>query len=642
MTGMVERTLLLSALAVAGACGGGGDESSSPILPPVPVITLTPVAKVDVGSGMISPYKLVAPVGSADSLLVVTGRGETFSEGRLHLVDPVTLADLREPLDIGINGADAVVNGQRAVVVSRGAQRASLIDLDNWKVLHQLALGFSAGSVDLLAGGDVVVASAIDGRVVILATAGDQLVEKRRVDLGTQAYDVVTDPAQDRIYVIQPLEGVDVLNAADLSRRGRIRLPGEPGRGAALWRDYLLVSNRDGYLHVIDRQTESVQTIDLAVELGLDRSQLPQRGIDPGEILVLDTDRLVVANGRQSSLVFGSALGSTIPLRSVARAPGGQSMAYFPDSRRLLTAQSSFNRIMTTTVVDPPVAGGTLSSQGRTTGTELMFWSAMPDRSRQIAALDSSGSIRIVDDQGRVTAVLSAPSGQSWHGPFAATESGFAIAGTNNSGASTLFVTDQAGVAQRAMPVALSNVFSLAVQGNEVVTVGRLTRQLQIFDLSSGTSQALTLRRDRPRLAIGLGNAWAVAHDTNPDIGVTLVRDGSEQRFESFDDWFTGLVRVDASRAVTASYYGAVATLDDTGHLTAVRRTGVFNVSDARAGLSGTIWITSESLGVSHRLRASDHALEGRYESAGIRSVLAFPGGDSYALVSARSVSVAK
>jgi hypothetical protein len=131
-------------------------------------------------------------------------------------------------------------------------------------------------------------------------------------------------------------------------------------------------------------------------------------------------------------------------------------------------------------------------------------------------------------------------------------------------------------------------------------------------------------------------------HDTSPDIGVTLVRDGLEQRFESFDDWFTALVRVDASHAITASFYGAVGSLDDTGHLTLVRRTGVFSVSDARAGLSGTTWITSESLGVSHRLRAGSLVPDVRYEAAGIRSVLAFPGGDSYALVSARSIAVAR
>ncbi len=639
MTGVLARVMLLSVLAFAGACGGG---SSSRPPPTNPVITLTPEAKVDVGSGLISPYKLIALTGSADSLLVVTGRGETFSEGRLHLVDPVTLADLRAPLDIGINGADVVVSGQRAVVVSRGARRASLIDLVNWQVLHRLSLDFGASSIDLLAGGDVVVASAVNGIVAVLGTAGDQLVEKRRVDLSAQAYDVVSDPTRDTIYVIQPREGVEVLNAGDLSRRSRIRLPGEPGRGAALWGDYLLVSNRDGFLHVIDRQTESVQTIDLADELGLDRSQLPLRGIDPGEILVLGPDRVVVANSRQPSLVFGSAPGSVIPLKTVARVPGGQSMGYFPTSRQLLTAQPSISRIMSTTVIDPPVPGATLSSSGRTTGTELVSWSAIPNESRQIAAFDSSGSIRVIDDQARVTAVLSAQSGQSWRGPFEVTEGGFAVVGTNSSRAATLFVTDLAGVPQQAMAIALRDVFSLAARGNEVVAVGRLTGQLQIFDLGSGTSQLLDLSRDRPRLAIGLGNSWAVAHDTNPDIGVTLVSNGSEQRFESFDDWFTALVRVDASRAVTASFYGAVASVDDAGHLTAVRRTGVISVSDARAGLPGTIWITSESLGISQRLRASDFALDGHFDAAGIRSVLAFPGGDSFALISSRSVTVAR
>ena len=626
------------------SCGGsGGRNPPPPVSTEIPSVPLTLGLQIELGYGLISPYKLVPYDGVPNSMLVVTGRGETFSEGKLHLVDADTLLDLREPVDIGLNGSDVVVmGGQRALVTSRGAQRVSMIDIGNWRKLYELDLHFAAGSIDSLTENRVVIASSADGMVAIVEIIGDQLVERKRVDLGTLSYDVVVDPVRDCVYVIQPLEGVHILAASDLSYRGHVRLPGEPGRGAAIWDRFLLVSNRDGYLHAIDADGQSVVTLDLATELGLDRNQLPERGIDPGEILVLDANQVAVVNGRQPGLLLRPLAGSAFPLSTIARIPSGQSMAYFRDSRKLLTAQSSIDRIVTVTVTDPPTVGGQLVARSQQTGIEITSWLAMAEGSRRIAVLDSSGAISIIGDDAKVVRTIVASAGQSWRGPLVVISGGFAVYGQDVGGHAALFMVDEVGVPQKTIPIALNSVFSLASHGREIVAVGRLTRQLQIVDIESGATQLLTLQRSRPRIAIGLGASWAIAHDTFPDIGITLVRGGIEQGFGPFDDWFTQLVRLSDSQAITSSFYGAVGRLDDSGHLSGVRRTGLLGATDAQLGLPGSMWITSESLGVSYRLRVDALALDGKFEHPGMRSILAFPGGDTFALISARDLRIAR
>lgn len=634
--------LVLLCVGWVAGCGGESEGVARPFAPPpTPTLSLRVVGSVELGSGLISPYKLLDVPERPDRLFVVTGRGETFSEGMLHVVDPGTLADLSQPLDIGLNGSDAtVVSVNRLVVVSRGGRRASLVDIDAWRVLSEFALDFEAGAIDGLSGNQVIVTSAVDGNVLVLATDNDRLVERQRSRLDTFAYDVVSDPDSQLVYVIQPLRGVEVLNASDLSRRQLIRLTGEPGRGGAIWRDFLVASNRDGYLHFIDRTTFQVQTLDLAAELGLQRSELPVRGIDPGQVRALDERTLLVVNGRQPSLLLELDEGSTPPIRMLARAPGGQSAVFFPGGRTLLVAQPSENRVAVARVPDSPVRGTSLAAQLRVTGKELVGWAPMLDGSRTVAVQDSMGSLHVVDDAGKLVASMSAPAGQRWRQPFTPTEGGFAVNGLAN-GSPSLIIVDSAGMPQRTVPLGPSSIFSMAAAGGTIAAVSRLTRQVQFVTLADGSSRLVTLARDRPRLALALGTNWIVAHDTNPDIGITLLRDDGTERFEPFDDWFSGLVAIDPSRALTASFLGSVAIVDDSGRLSQVRRLGIPNVSSAAGGTVGTAWLTSESLGFSHRIRDDGSGIEGRVDHPGVRGVMAFPGNAALAVISARSVSAA-
>jgi hypothetical protein len=635
--------LVLIASSWLSACGGGGTPGASrpPEPPPTQVIRLELGATVALGSGLLSPYKLLAHPAGDDRLLVLTGRGETYSEGRLHVIDPTTLADLAEPLAIGLNGADAVVIGDRAVVVARGAERASLIDLTGWRVVSQLDLGFQAGAVDVARDGVVAIASAVSGDIVLLGTANDQLRELNRRRLETFAYDLVADATRGVVYVVQPLRGVEVLNAQDLAHRNLVSLAGEPGRGAALWRDYLVVANRDGYLHFVDRSSLGVQTLDLATELGLDRGSLPSRGIDPSEVRALDDERLLVVNGRQSSLVLDRVTDGTAPARALAKLPGGQSATYLAGIRRVFVAQPSENRITSTPVPLAPVRGSSLPSQYVTTGREIVDWAPVGTGSQTVAVQDSIGSIHVVDDRGSVTTVLAAPAGQTWRAPFLPITDGFVINSVQAGGQPRLTVTDSAGIVQRTVPLNTGSLFSLASAGDTVLAISRLTRQLQFVDLGTGGSRIVTVNRDRPRLAVALGSSWIVAHDTTPDIGITLIRNDVAERFEAFDDWFVGLVAGGTTQALTASFLGSVATVDADGRLGQVRRLGIPNVSRASVGRGQTVWLTSESLGFAHRIHRSSFAIEGRYDQDGLRAVLAFPGSESLALVTARSVQVA-
>jgi hypothetical protein len=163
-------------------------------------------------------------------------------------------------------------------------------------------------------------------------------------------------------------------------------------------------------------------------------------------------------------------------------------------------------------------------------------------------------------------------------------------------------------------------VFSGAERGGAIILVSRVNHRVELLDLATGSSRVLTLQSDRPRVALGFDDdVWIVAHDTTPDIGLTVIRNGQEVRGESFDDWFAALAPLDSSHALAASFNGALSVVDSDGTIGQVERTRLFSVSDVAVESPAAAWVVSENLGAAHRVELPSLEVQSRVYSQGLR-----------------------
>ncbi len=619
-----------------GPGGPGGPQTS-----PVADLALTVAASVEVGQGIISPYRLATDERRADRMFVLTGRGESFPEARLHVVEPAGLADLAPPIDIGSNGADFVQDGDHLLVAVRGSSRLSLIDAAGWRKLQDLPLGFPPAAITALGNGEFVVASVSDGSVAVVRRTADRIDIARRATLDTFAYDVTADPATQRVYLSQPLRGVQVLDGSTLAAIRTVALPGEPSRGIALWRGHVLVANRDGYLHVLSPDGAIVQVLDVAAALGLDRATLPSRGIDPGDLVDLGDGRFALVNNRQDSLLLEGSSTSAVPVRVTARMRSGAFGSYRAAERVLYLTLPSINAVTKVTVPLQPPSTGLLPETRLTVGAEIVG-AAPLQGGAALAVLTSRGVLGLYDASGRQTAEFRPATGDSWLPPLVATTGGgMALVARRGTGVEDLLHLDRSGAVIGTHRIDVGPVFAAFEKDGTAVLVSRLNRTLQFVDLSSAQKSVLPLQRDRPRIVARTGqDTWIVLHDTTPDIGITLVRGGQEAGFHGFDDWFTGLVDTVSRGPVTASFNGSLAVIGADGRIGSVRRSSLQSLSDLRPGTGDTVWATAENLGEAYRIRVADLAVDGRYRRSGIRRVGALPESNLLYSTTARHVEL--
>jgi len=634
------NALVLGLSGCGGGAGGGATGGQPP--PQVPDLTITVAASVEVGQGLISPYRIAGDEQRDDRMFVLTGRGETFSEGRLHAVEPAGLKDLAPPIDIGINGADFAQDATYLVVAVRGSNRIVLVDTVGWKTRDSLTLDFPPIAVAPLGAGEFAVASATTGALVIVRRAGERLEIARRTSLGTFAYDVVADPSAQRIYVSMPLRGVDVLDAQSLKTLLTVRLAGEASRGILVWRDYVVVSNRDGYLHFLSNDGATVQTLDVAVALGLDRATLAARGIDCGDVLDVGGGRLVVINNRQDSLLLEASPGGEVPVRVLARLGGGAFGAYRISERTLYVTLPGVNAVDKVVLPAQVQPAARLKESRLVTGSEIVDVAPLPGATAAAAAMQSSGAIGIFDSSAIQLAEFRPPVGETWVPPLiTASTRGLLFVSRRSSGAEELLYLDRQGAVVGRFPINIGPVFAAVESDGTAMLISRINRKVQFFDLATGQTQSLRLQHDRPRLAARLGaDSWVVLHDTTPDIGVTLLRMGQEAAFDPFDDWFSGVVGATRRGVVTASFNGSLGIINSVGRLGNVRRTGIGSLSDLRIGNNDTIWATAENSGLAYRIRLSDMTADGRYRRNGLHYISALPGSSLLLSATARQVEL--
>ena len=605
----------------------------------IPELKSSVIAAYDVGSGVISPFKLIWDPRRSDRLYVLTGRGETFSEGFLHVVDPLTYADLSPPLRVGINGADMVMLGARMLVASRSAKRLELVDLDAWRVLDELPLNFAPIGVAQTAENEAVVVSATSGDVVSVTTQGDRLTVLSRLDLGTFAFGVVSNQAEGFVYVIQPMRGIVRLDSRKLSAHPQsLALFGEPSRGALVWDEYLLVPARDGYLHFVDRSTNAVTTLDVAVVLGLDRSSLPVRGIDPGTAIDVGGGRFALINGRERSVLFARDAAASPPVRKVALLPSGAFGAYDAYADALYVTQPSINAI-TKVALSAVAQGLDVFGVRSTVGSELAATVILEKDPATVVAVDSTGRMMILNEHAEVVNEFLPSRDENWRAPLTtAPNGGFTAVKWSRQAGFRLVHLDSGGAVVSEHPIAISAVFSASEVDGSVVLVSRLTKELQFIDLSAGTSVTMGLNRDRPRAAVRLGSgSWAIIHDTTPDIGITLARIGQEESFTPYDYWYSAITRTPDGGALVASFNGAITSLRPSGAISRRRFLPFEGLLQVHPGGSETVWVTSENEGRAYRLSAVEPTqADARYEEAGLRSLAQFSGTSSLLATSTR------
>jgi hypothetical protein len=311
-----------------------------------------------------------------------------------------------------------------------------------------------------------------------------------------------------------------------------------------------------------------------------------------------------------------------------------------PDEARVLVTLPSLNTVIRVTLPQGPTVSNRLRESRLAVGAEIVSVVPMRGEPAAVAAMLSDGSIQIVDSSAAVERELRPPSGESWLPPMAAMPGGLAFVARGLSEESLLQV-DRTGAVIDRERILVPSVFSAAAGDDSLVLVSRLYGKLQFMDRTTRQTHVLTLSRGRPRLAVphGAGD-WVVLHDTNPDIGITLIHASVEAGFDPFDDWFVGAVKSANHGTVSASFNGALARVDSDGHLAGVRRTRLTAVSDLREGIGDTAWATSENLGVAHRVQLTSLAVDGRYARSGVRLVGALPGGDALYLATAREIEV--
>lgn len=528
------------------------------------------VAYVTMGHGTIAPYKmLVRPGTNGTELLVVTGDGESFGTSVLHLVDSRNLIDQRPALDLCDNASGmALVGSDIAAIACRGSQSLMLADLKSWRVSAQINLGFIPIAVATVPGNAVVVSSFNTGKVCVVSVSIGSARIVRCRDVRLHSYALAADPAQHMIYDITPNFGILALNERTLTIRKAIPVQGTPSFGATMWRSQLLFTDRAGYLWVMDSGGR-LQRVDLANMLGLDRAKLPPRGIDPTDILPLDHDHIIVVSGRQDSVLL--AVTGTFPRLKFSRVtflPSAVYGVYDRSQAKAFMTIPSGNRIVSVGV--PAVVTRTTRWVVRkiTVGDVIRY---VAHRNRggveAVAAVDSDDNLMLVTYHQVLEAKALRIPGFNPIGPLAFAPDNALLVIGNFRGRYALAEIGLGGKLLRNYPLAaLGTVFSFSRHGRHVLLVDRLAGKFGILNLDSGRLTIHDSLRARPRAGRMFGDdRMILIHDTNPDNGYSLWRDGRMTGFVStagLAGYPTSIKIVQGHIAVISFFGGNVINLD--------------------------------------------------------------------------------
>jgi hypothetical protein len=184
-----------------------------------------------------------------------------------------------------------------------------------------------------------------------------------------------------------------------------------------------------------------------------------------------------------------------------------------------------------------------------------------------LAALMSDGAMRIIDEATRTVRVVPPPNGYTFGlAPPTADGSGnLILLGMDVGGyAHVLRLNTQGTLLGDYSVTVASSVFYISARGDQVMLVDRVASQVQTINLTTGQSSLVTLANSRARAGLLLDDgSWIVIHDTSPDFGVSVRRNGVTT-FTPYSGgrWLSSLVQLDAQRVLVADYSGKLVVFD--------------------------------------------------------------------------------
>lgn len=624
-----------AAVALFASCMAAGAAS-------LPEVSFATVRNVAIGQGILAPIRLLAsPI--EDVVYVATGRGESYPEGFLHELDARTFTELRPRIEVGRNVSDLVSLGGRLLVLSRGDSTLTLVDPVSWKQLDRIDAGLRPTAAAPLGPTVAAVGSISAEELVIVSRHGAKLAIERRIPLDGRVTDLAVAKADNMLYVAITGVGVVAYDIATWSETGRAPIPGSLGKGAIVWRGYVIVSNRDGYVHFVDRSTFAVTTIDVAESLGIPRESLPLRGIDCTDVISVGGNRVAVINVRQDSLVYEiTPTGPTA--KAVARFSKGVYGAYLRNSRRLVLAQSDSNSLLEIRIPATIPASGNLATRQFELGTEIRSARLLGGSSPAVAALDSRGAIHIVAGNPANDHVLTAGAGLRWLQPLIMGPGDtLGILQEDAAGRLRYVLLERDGTEVFSAPVVVPSVYSAIAGNGELALVSRLSHQVQLVRLDTGSSRVITLDHDRSRLSAPVGQRrWIVFHDTVPDIGWTVLRSDHTSTFFSGGAWVAAVLPLSPLQIATVSFSGSLGLMNVDGRYERRSGTGISGSVALEAGASDDLWVTSEHLGSAYRVPLETLRPVERLDLYGLLLVGALPGTNRLAIATTRALEIAR
>lgn len=548
---------------------GNGSQAEQPAV----IITASTLA-IKIGEGIISPYKIIG-YGDDSRMLLITGGGENFGKGALHLIDSSTLKDISSPLPLGVNPSDIAWLGEYLIVACRGSDELLLVDVNGWFVVNRYPTVSQPISVAVLPNGMFGVVSVYNAdreKMQLLRVSNGAIEKLAEVVLPGSAYKVTAGSDGRYFYVnIGTGEGKIIeLNADDLSTSRVFPTGNSPSFGSLVLDGHLIATDTNGYIYNIDLNDGSIQKIDLAISLGLDRAALPVRGIYPMDIIQIGPNLLFVINNRQDSVLlnFNSGELQTIP---VAKFPLGAYGTYLDGRNEVYMTRNVANMLVRIKFTDP-LPGTAHTVENFTTGTSIK--SALRLNSRglsMLVALDSAGNLHVINEATLAETVLPAPVELTWDVALPLQEGPdgtlVLVAVQKTDGKRRLIRISLDGAIISDYPVNIENpVFSLRTSGSLALLIGRLQGEVEVIDLSAGSVYRGKLSHTRPRAGIVFPDGeWLVVHDTNPDFGYTLGSISGGELFSPYagSGWLSDVIEMDD---------GTVVASDFTGELTRINR----------------------------------------------------------------------
>lgn len=643
--------ILIGATLIAG-CGQHNEAITTPPHGNTPPGGYQLLKSVAIGSGEISPYKLLpSPVDPA-TVYLLTGQGESSGISYLYTLSEDTLHSDIPPLKVGADGSALCWISGRIVVLARDSQNIFLIDPKTQTVLDSASVSFPPIAVSALSGGHVVVTSVNSPDMLVFDTSDGKLHLSLRGKLSTDttSYGIVASSDGNSFFVTQPQGHVVQVDASTLQIVHTYNFPTSPSFGIMIWNGHLVSTDRDGYLDIVDLNSMQQQQFDLVQAYGLDRRTLLPRAIDPTDLIALDASRIAVISARQNSIVLNLTDSNAFRLAPTAQIRSGAYAGLLAGAQQLLLTVPSANRIVRTNV--PPAGStGDWTSVTVITGTGIAAATRIESGSQAyVVAIDSANTLHFVSESPFTDQFFIAGVEDTWAPPFAQgalPDTVLLQSLTKSDGSRHITSIDIHGneVSSLSLQGGMSPLFSLRTYGGIINAISRLNGMVQFFDTESGSSYVIHLSHMRPRYGIGISNGeWLIIHDTNPDIGITVGRNDQESSFVPYGKvihaHLSDIIPWNDSYSVAVSFAGDIALVNPGGAPIKVLAMPIGDVIAVRDMGDGTAWMLSTGQGEALQVSIPDFRIQSKLNIDNVQELLPIPRGNMFWTVDDKTLSL--